>query len=403
MVGEVCCEHSCHDDAEEGAEANHRGIDDLPIDIVLDIFWRLDMEHRLPPRLVSKQWRNAIDHPCLINTQMPQQKGGLPMPLILSHSGRKRLYMNVLLAKEEGENLVPSNQWIAQFQLIGHKNLFFDIKGSCNGLIYFEDSWGEGKLMVSNPLKKQHVFLPPMERIPTPRDFRISKTCGLGFDISTGTFKMVCVFHRESNFSKSSYELGTIVHTLGASDWRNLARVPPYPICGRPVYSREVLHWVVNPEFVDDASDSGMIVSFDCRTEQFGVIPRPEFCSRDYGHYKLLNLDGDLAVVDNSSSDQTDIWVMEGYNDKENWTRRHRIYSTPQVVGRWKQDEILLKFDELYAVYNPITGIRYLEPPYVEHNSSAVGRFMRKNKIQDSTIYIHSWSLVSIPNATNTG
>ena len=69
---------------------------------------------------------------------------------------------------------------------------------------------------------------------------------GLGFDVSTNTFKMVCVLSR-GEFSKNetiSKDLCTMVHVLGKdSSWRKIPQVPPYPTSGDGIFANGCLHW----------------------------------------------------------------------------------------------------------------------------------------------------------------
>ena len=71
------------------------------------------------------------------------------------------------------------------------------VLGFCNGLLYLSQDQCDkfNSLVVINPLSKECYELPPMDNKP---DWRLSyeESCGLGFDDSTNTFKMVCVFPR---------------------------------------------------------------------------------------------------------------------------------------------------------------------------------------------------------------
>ncbi|GJT49233.1 F-box domain containing protein [Tanacetum coccineum] len=97
-----------------------------------------------------------------------------------------------------------------------------------------------------HPLRKECYELPPLS-------MRFDKTmlrdsCGLGFDSSTNTLKMVYVLCKSNMVSDNTdvvkKDLCTMVHVLGTNLWREIPQVPSYPITGKAVFVKGCLHWL---------------------------------------------------------------------------------------------------------------------------------------------------------------
>nr|GFD40315.1 F-box domain-containing protein [Tanacetum cinerariifolium] len=61
------------------------------------------------------------------------------------------------------------------------------------------------------------------------------ESCGLGFDTSTNTWKMLCVLLKEyappdKKPDMVKKNLFTMVNVFGTNSWREILRVPYYPI-----------------------------------------------------------------------------------------------------------------------------------------------------------------------------
>ncbi|CAK9184369.1 unnamed protein product [Ilex paraguariensis] len=353
-------------------------MDELPLDIVFDFFSRIPIEMLFRFRCVSKLWCNMIDHPSLAIMHITRATEG-PTPLLLSDPMPGKSTMSIYLAREKGRTLETRVNPLVEFDLNS-----FHTEGSCNGLLYFAEFAGEGIVTLSNPLRREFQRLPPI-KILSP-NLRRFKTYGLGFDISTNTFKMICVFLVTLNSEASGYSLGTLVHTLKTSSWKEISEVPPYPIRGKPVFAYGALHWIVDPLFVSH----NLIVSFDVGKEKFNSISLANFDSKDSNLFRLVDLNGDLGMTDLSSNEKIEIWVMKDYAKKE-WVRKYIIYiGAPdgkpdnghiEVVGLWKHGEILLRSSEGYFFYSKEKGLRYTQTSGIKLNSS---------------VYIYRKSLVSL-------
>ncbi|KAK9275442.1 hypothetical protein L1049_022707 [Liquidambar formosana] len=375
----------------EEACINHQqppriGMDKLPLDVVFNIFSRLPIKSLLRSRCVSKHWRNIIEDPFLANLHLSRAVQEHTI-LALDHPTHRRKVTSLYLVKEDGnKNLKASKNPIAE--LSNSNN--YSLEGSCNGLLYFAKPNERDGVILLNPLTGQNIMLPPAT-IPSPCPHM--KKYGLGFDPSTNTYKIVRVFFR-NQLDWKNYSLGVEVHTLGTNSWREIGEIPPSPMCGRPVSAYGALHWMVDPPFACDNLKS-MIVSFDIGKEVFSLTPHPDFGSKTCDMFQLVDFRGFLAMADLSSDSCILIWVLKDY-DKKEWVEEFRIQIRPpmgradncsyNVVGPWKNGEILLSSSEGYFCYNSKTdNLRYIHTggPFTDTTTSEV------------SIYSHRGSLVS--------
>ena len=229
------------------------------------------------------------------------------------------------------------------------------LESCCNGLLCFTKIYDDRVLVLFNPLRQEVIALPSYRASLLQRN----RNYGLGFDSSTNTYKVVRVFIRGGCHGNLSFNLGAEVYTLGTSSWRPISKGPPCRLAGTPIFACGALHW--------DALKGKYIVSFDVGKEEFGSISPPKYYSSSH----LLDLGGNLAMVDRSFDSHIDIWVMKEYKKKE-WVKEYKIDINPplgilddswvEVIGLWEFGEILLRYRESFISYNLKTGVkRYIE------------------------------------------
>jgi F-box interacting protein len=303
----------------------------FPADMLFDIFSRLPIKSLMRFRCVSPTWRSIIDDPCLAYMHR-LRCAEEPKVLILDPPTHEPADATL---REDGVFLKASLNLLTRFA----NSKAYSLRGCCNGLLCLTKQFcGESPLFLFNPPRQEVVELQPPCIAPSRKKY------GLGFDCSTNTYKIVGVF--DDDLSAQVYTLG------GAGSWRAVSEGPPCPLLGRPVYSCGALHWLCG-------DDEGKIVCFDVGKEEFGLISRPEFRSSH-----LLDLRGELAIVDRSSDTHVEIWVMKEYGKKE-WVKEYKIgvkgvrgNEFVEVVGVCEHGEILLKdVFENYFLYNPGTDM----------------------------------------------
>ncbi|XAR60336.1 hypothetical protein NMG60_11033659 [Bertholletia excelsa] len=363
-------------------------MDDLPLDLVLHIFSMLPIKSLFQLRCVSKLWHSIVDHHLCSATDR------VPMLLLLVPHNKT---MTFHLVQEKGRTLKASENSISTLS-VGVKGCI--LESSCNGLLCISYNKKQGFILL-NPLINDKQFLSlPMAPLNVPSPSHTMVSCGLGYDASANTYKIVRIVCQDLELNVYR----TQVCVLGSSSWswREIDEIPPYPVHGKPVFSHGALYWLVSPYFMRDDDGNAenlkvnMILCFDVVKEKFGLTPNPDFDCKDFALFDLLDVNGNLGIVDLSSSTDIDIWVLSiNENTNEGWRREYRIEfhaaigrpdnGQVRVTGVCEDGEVLLKSDEGFFIYNPKSGLlRYVQSLGLESDSAV--------------LQCHRGSLISVAN-----
>ncbi|XP_071699791.1 putative F-box protein At4g38870 [Rutidosis leptorrhynchoides] len=378
------------------------GGDELPVDNIYNILSRMPLKSLAHFQCVSKVWCNYITDPYLEIIMHNAKRAAMnddPTMLIMYQldlypyayaSASSSASLTMLVTKEEEKSATTHDEavittknpptpymkfvckdWGSRFFLEGDI-----ILGSCKGLIFSSqdhhpDNVDDGTtvLFVINPLKKFCYKLPPIKiwSCTSPCDER--EACGLGYDDSTNTYKMVCVVLRNQDKIRSyiddaevvKEDLCTIVHVLGgtedSSSWREIPVVPAYPISGEAVFvfANGCLHWLVSDLLKYWPSNAPKkVICFDMMKEKFGLIEPPNTRIRR-GREHLVDLDGQVGLVydDFRTSSCIEVWLLLNQNQYNNkttkcwsWVLHCRFDRKPllppkmfiKVIGYWNKD-----------------------------------------------------------------
>lgn len=312
-------------------------MDDLSVDLICKILIRIPLKSLLKLRCVSKLWCNIIDDPLFAHMQYDSSEVEPRRTLLLGITDdytewRVNLTLYAACDNEETRVIHAAKIPIATFE-------FGRSYDCCNGLMYFVT---DKKIVVLNPLRSTHFrVLPPL---PISDAWDLDSTAiGLGFDSLTKTFKMVCINYRPSSSTC------TLVHTLGTTSWREVSGLPAY--CDRydntSVFVQGFLHWMTRPSVIQYRE--GRILAFDVSKETFKVIPHPEidFEGQFAWQIRILDIKGNLAMLDQPCGGKIDIWVLD--YEKQLWSKKYTIdinticgqsYNLCYYLGLWK-DELL--------------------------------------------------------------
>ncbi|XP_059431481.1 F-box protein At3g07870-like [Corylus avellana] len=326
----------------------------LPTETLFDIFARLPVKSLLRFRCVSPLWCNIIDDPSL--AYMHRLRCAEEPKVLLLDPPTDQPVPEVMFG-EDGMFLKASLNLLTRFA--DSKEYF--LQGWCNGLLCFTKKFcADSPLFLLNPLRQEVVQVqPPSPWIDKPQYSWLRRVYGLGFDSSTNTYKIVGLL----------CGISAQVYTLGGS-WRAITegQGPPCAVFGWPIYACGALHWLVKLGAGTEGDlGRGKIVYFDVGKEEFGLISRPEFRPSH-----LVDLRGDLAIVDRSSDKDIKVWVMKEYEKKE-WVKEYKIglagvprKAQVRVMGLCEHGEILLKLKQKkkqdksrnnYLFYNPKTDM----------------------------------------------
>nr|XP_043637910.1 putative F-box protein At2g16220 [Erigeron canadensis] len=303
---------------------------EVPRDNIYDIFSRLPLKSLARFQCVSKVWFDYMDDSSL--QKMHAKRASIDPMLIMfrqfsssttTNPPCKLSFLRIVEAKEASTNYYaleasnknltmdfPCKEWYSTFPT-------GIIIGSCNGLIYSSKDHSDGTtLLVIHPLRKQFYELPPIKIWAFVSRFSPLDSCGLGFDDSNNIFKMVCVVAREQGNRQPNLnvvvkeDLRTMVHVLGTTSWREISRVPAYPITGEGIFANGCLHWLISTTFLNNfPNDKGrLVVCFDLRKEEFGLINPPR--KRCLNTEQLVDLDGEVGYVYNIVDRGVEVWVL---------------------------------------------------------------------------------------------
>ncbi|GKB38314.1 F-box domain containing protein [Tanacetum coccineum] len=182
-------------------------MDILPSNIIFNIFSRVPVKCLARSRCVSKVWCNYIDDRYLVSVH-DKRLVEEPTPILYHpHLCREKitrsLCFHVMESKLTGasHNYVLKAKEVPPFLEFLHKTplskssvVDIRVQGSCNGQICLLQDDGQvvTSLAVVHPLRKEGYELPPLS-------MRFDKTmlrdsCGLGFDASTNTLKIILVW-----------------------------------------------------------------------------------------------------------------------------------------------------------------------------------------------------------------
>ncbi|GJU43411.1 F-box domain containing protein [Tanacetum coccineum] len=148
------------------------------------------------------------------------------------------------------------------------------------------------------------------------------ESCGLGFDTSTNTWKMLCVLlkeyappHKPDMVKKN---LCPMMHVFGTNSWREIPQVPSYPITGKAVFANGCLHWLAS--YLDFKTEDGgrPVIWFDVEKEEFGLIDPPKRMCDLWGNYscryQVAELNGEVGYV---CTRTMEVWFLN--HKKKEW------------------------------------------------------------------------------------
>ncbi|KAK3036761.1 hypothetical protein RJ639_029726 [Escallonia herrerae] len=257
--------------------------DVIPPEVVENILSRLPVTPLLRFRSVSKPWRALIDDPHFIESHLNQS--------IHNNTHLGIINRDCYFYSIDFDSLDNATKLDHPLK---SPNFGTELKGSCNGLLLLSNL--EEDNIIWNPSTRKYWYLPV-----TGIDFPEHVFCGcdiinfgLGYDHASDDYKVMRVVQFDTFDSE----------------------VKPYKLVNGVLVSG-ALHWVVRR---DPESKANLVCGFDLGSEEYRLIPLPEFSDEDF-HMSVNELGGCLCVVCNYHFLYTDIWVMKVYGVKESWTK----------------------------------------------------------------------------------
>lgn len=216
------------------------------------------------------------------------------------------------------------------------------MSNSCDGLVCV---YGERNTYVLNPCIREVLVLPETDNIASSAANSTDCSVALGYDISTGEYKVVRLFSRlrrcrrrrlfrSMDSGSSSSTVGCEIFSLGSLSWRSVGDAPPCTVRNDllPVVVNGAIHWL--SWLSSSSSEAGVatdkaqqigVLSFDIERESFGVIAQPTDFQHQGGDcvVRVKELGGHLCMSARSTcrSKQHHIWVLQDYASRR-WVKR---------------------------------------------------------------------------------
>ncbi|KAF5202798.1 F-box and associated interaction domains-containing protein, partial [Thalictrum thalictroides] len=292
-------------------------IDNIPNDLLHNIFSRLRMKDLLRFKSVCKHWCSLIQDPAFVKMHFERPNNDIFIYRTTFSYSDKQLAIGHHLEQGivDSDNLCRMDLYRMDYD----EPQMANSASPCNGL-YASPSIGG--YCILNPSTK--------ERIPLPRrSHKFNPLCvGLGFDPSRNKYKVVAMGGRlKTNYSPVVCQ----VFTLGTSSWRKINSKPPV-VTSTDISNLQ--HITVNGTLYWGAAGDNDIISFDLKTEQFGVnIPQPKKFSSS--QYKLLEYGGRLCMF---GKDEASPNTMNVYNlwmlEEHGWFKQ-QVFSLNNVDTFW--------------------------------------------------------------------
>jgi F-box interacting protein len=340
----------------------------LPLDVLVEILWRLPPKSLLRFRCVSKTWlalignhdffsTNLLNH-SILTTQNPTR----PLPLILvkatdKSNAEKFVFYSLSYDTLDCVSQIPMNLPLVPAHFLIRPNYYLKLVASSNGLLCLYD-FRTRDVYLWNPTTPYVGF----KAIPflSPPPFSV----GFGFDPNSSDFKVVSVRHVVNGSGIAA--LIAEVYSMSRGSWRLLDLRVPYGIFAdsQTLALGGVFLWLAE-------QDGGQIISFDFTDEVFRTTPLPY--SRDplRFYHQMMELNGYVAMaifpLDFWNIKMSlEIWVLLEFGVKESWTRFVSI-EIPMDLGRplgfWKKGKMFMENSEGQLVlYDPFTQTKnYLQ------------------------------------------
>ncbi|XP_026388790.1 F-box protein At3g07870-like [Papaver somniferum] len=284
----------------------------LPEEIQIEIISRLPIKSVLQCKLVSKPWKNLLQHPSFSQMHfnhhhLDSSSGNLTCCIFYS----RQPYVNEFYYSEYAENCneAPSNRRTRMNLGAPFENS--SIFGSCNGLICFSRrfrkgfrEWDYGRAYICNPSTREYTTLPNYGGK--------YQWNGFGYSSMTKEYKVVriCKSGGDSNVGIAQ------VYTLGSGKgWKNAGTVGinMQRICAG-VFVNGALYWA--------GKDKGTIVAFHLDDENFSELPPPPPCLAQPGiiDAKLRVLGGFISVTYEYCSGDCDILLLKKNKDNNDFS-----------------------------------------------------------------------------------
>ncbi|XP_030969740.1 F-box protein At3g26010-like [Quercus lobata] len=340
-------------------------IEDLPISLLLEILYRLDLKSAMRCKSVARQWCNLISDPSFANNFVRLHASSVmdrPFALLLNYVDKQIKKRHLLVTSEEPE--FKSLTYIPP--IYQHDNIEVTVQASCNDLLLccanmVGNDAGSGPMSeyyVINPISRQWTALPPMPQLARAR---VGFICWY----DTALHKQLSYrVMRIPEFKGESAEFGVEIFSSDTGKWTQSVGLCPqgfrldvFAFPGVP-YNGLLFWW----------SSTDCLVGFDPNTSKCcQFFEKPVELNPSHGIERLGVCHGTLRICQISgypyevafADPCLRVWELKDYDEGGKWNLEHELYFDKMVSEKspWLTEYLSKKYPTVAVLaYHPNDG-----------------------------------------------
>ncbi|KAL7588220.1 hypothetical protein Lser_V15G36526 [Lactuca serriola] len=337
-------------------------IENLPNEVLSDIFIQLIAKQLAQMRCVCKDWNALLSDSSFVKSHLLRSIHHNDEILLFFREGLSFDFSSFTARLSHSPDLELTNFIKPPFNPQS-KDIRGGIIGSVNGLIcYYYKSYDDDDYVVHvcNPSLSAMLTLPPC-LVPFNKSSEVHFR--FGFDPKTDDYKLVKLtsYPRESKMAPQAE-----VYSMRKGTWELISQ--RFPSHVTIISTRDEVctdghdghcHWL---GYTDVGWKKETIVAFDLNLETFRMIPLPDsvvdyysFCMNVMNAVGVLS--GKLCVMSKADLD-CEVWVMDEYGVAESWVKHHefsQFFFDIYPYGFTSHGEYLFHApNDRFALYDPI-------------------------------------------------
>ncbi|ESQ30032.1 hypothetical protein EUTSA_v10012359mg [Eutrema salsugineum] len=330
--------------------------DQIPVDLLIEIFLRVSSKSIVRFRCVSKFWRSLLRRPNFTELFLTKSLAR-PLLLFAFQVGDGKLVFYTSL-HTTNPNKRPSLDFVDRHGLI------------CR----HEQRKTQSMAMICNPITGESITLPEvrMERIDKRSYF-------IGYDPIKKQFKVLCMTWYYSKVHNIPQEHRVMTLGNGKHIWRKTKCCRPHYPLDNVICFNGVLYYCSGSCGLSSNSAVTMIVCFDVRSEIFSFIDKDEAMSIYYS-CTLINYKGKLGVAKFTYGFHRflELWILEDAG-KHKWSKI--IYEFSPL---WKSifDETSVHIIGLTGTGDIVFSAYFLSDPFYVFYYNLDSKTLTRTEIQ---------------------
>ncbi|KAK4425839.1 F-box protein [Sesamum alatum] len=275
-------------------------LDDLPQEILINIFSRLPPKSVGKCRCLAKSYRDKLSTPHFIKSHLTSKPHQENLLLITPSYSISTIKDDAISRKLE----LPGN--------------WFEVMGSCDGLVLLIDK-GFEKFLV-NPITLQQ-FKVPISPLALDKNESLCLD-GFGYDSSSDDYKIVTLTHYDTVNKPRPNDIFVDVYSVKRGVWKRIDNLPydhPGVELSPGALVNGALHWLASRR---EPGHPPVIAAFNLAYEVFDEIPAPSGIDlQNFNYNKLVALGDCLCIIhDNQGDGPINVSIMKEYGFEESWT-----------------------------------------------------------------------------------